>query len=252
MRIDLNSDLGESYGRYKIGRDEQVLRHITSANIACGFHAGDPLVMENTVKIALENGVSIGAHPGYPDLNGFGRRNMVMSPSELRACILYQVGVLKSMVEVYGGKLRHVKPHGSLYNMAARDYEMALVIARAVKDIDENLILVGLAGSMLVKAAKDMGIPSAGEAFADRAYDNDGFLVSRSVEGSVLRDEDVVVERVAKMIKKGKIKSFYGKEIDLIADTVCIHGDSDEALVFAKRLRSELDARGISIRSLGK
>ncbi len=251
MRIDLNSDLGESYGRYTLGMDGEVLRHITSANIACGFHAGDPLVMENTIKAAVENGVSIGAHPGFPDLNGFGRRKMFMSPQELRACILYQVGALKSMVEACGGSLNHVKPHGSMYNMAAKDYEMALVIAKAVKDIDHSLILVGLAGSMLVKAANDEGLPSAGEAFADRAYDNDGFLIPRSVDGSVIHDENVVVDRVVSMIKNGSIKSFYGKEIKLEAETICIHGDTKEALIFAERLRKELSGKGIRIQPLG-
>lgn len=252
MRIDLNCDLGESFGRYVIGHDEEILNYITSANIACGFHAGDPVVMERTVKAALEKGVSVGAHPGYPDLEGFGRRNMSLSSAELRASILYQVGALKSMVEVYGGKLRHVKPHGSLYNAAAVDYKMAMVIARAVADIDRELILVGLAGSMLIQAARDAGITPAGEAFADRAYNDDGTLVSRRVDGAVLNDKNQVVDRVIRMIREGRVESLYGATLAIEADTICLHGDNQQALVFAERLRREMVNNHIEILALGR
>lgn len=252
MRIDLNCDLGESYGRYVLGHDERILEHITSANIACGFHAGDPVVMERTVRLALEKGVSVGAHPGYPDREGFGRRPMGLSPKELRASILYQVGAMKAVTEACGGRLRHVKPHGALYNTAAGDYEMALVIAKAVADLDRNLILVGLAGSALVRAAEDAGLQSAGEAFADRAYDDEGFLVSRRVAGAVLYDKNQVVERVLSMVREGRVDSLNGKSLKIKADTLCLHGDNEQALEFAERLVRELGTHGVEIKALGR
>ena len=180
MKIDLNCDLGESFGNYKIGMDDEVIKFISSANIACGFHASDPLVMEKTVALAKENGVKVGAHPGFPDLAGFGRRNMNVSPKELKAMVVYQIGALNAFCKVSGIKMNHVKPHGAMYNMAAKDERLAFAIAEAVAHVDDSLVLVGLSGSELLKAAKIVGVKCASEVFADRAYEDDGSLVPRT------------------------------------------------------------------------
>ncbi|MDK2917856.1 MAG: 5-oxoprolinase (ATP-hydrolyzing) subunit [Candidatus Petromonas sp.] len=248
--VDLNCDLGESFGRYTLGNDERVLDYVTSVNIACGFHAGDPVVMEKTVKMALEKGVAIGAHPGYPDLMGFGRRNMDISIEEARAYIIYQVGALKSFVEAYGGKLQHVKPHGALYNTAAKNYELARALTEAVYDIDSELIFVALSNSIAVKAAKDTGLRVANEVFADRAYNKDGTLVSRKVEGSVIHDTELCKHRVQRMIKEGKVATMYGEDIDIKADSICIHGDNVKALEFAQGLRESLLKEEIKLEPL--
>lgn len=243
--IDLNSDLGESFGSYTIGNDEAVLAHITSANIACGFHASDPVIMEKTVRQALQKGVAIGAHPGYPDLMGFGRRNMSISREEARAYMIYQIGALNSFVKANGGKLQHVKPHGALYNAAAVDYSLAKALAEAVYDVDKELIFVGLAGSEMIKACKDIGLRAASEVFADRAYNPDGTLVSRRLENAMIHDTDLCISRVLRMIKEGKVTAVNGKDIEITADTVCIHGDNKMALEFAVKLREAFNQNGI-------
>lgn len=250
LRIDLNSDLGESFGSYKIGKDEDILEYVSSANIACGFHAGDPLVMEKTVREAINKGVAIGAHPGFPDIQGFGRRRMDMSYEELRACIIYQLGALKGFLDVHGEKIQHVKPHGAMYNMAAKDYEMAKVIAEAVKDVDKDIIFMGLAGSNMIKAAEDVGLKTAGEFFADRAYNYDGTLVSRREEGAVIHSTEICVERVLRAIKEGVVRSIEGEDIPVKMETICVHGDNESALEFVRNLRGELIKSGVDIISL--
>lgn len=249
-RIDLNSDLGESFGRYTLGMDDKIIPMITSANVACGFHASDPVVMEKTVAMAAEAGIRVGAHPGYPDLMGFGRRNMVVSPQEAKAYTMYQIGALKAFVEAKGMRLQHVKPHGALYNMAAKDYQLAVAICEAIKEIDANLIVMALSGGELVRAAKDMGLRVGLEVFADRAYEEDGSLVNRSKEGAMITDEDEAIARVIRMIKEGKVRAITGKDIDIQADSVCVHGDGLKALAFVEKIRAALQKEGIEICSL--
>ena len=250
MKIDLNCDLGESFGNYKIGMDEEVIKFISSANIACGFHASDPLVMAKTVALAKENGVRVGAHPGFPDLAGFGRRNMNVSPSELKAMVMYQAGALAAFCKASGIKMNHVKPHGAMYNMAAKDYKLAAAIAEGVAAFDDSLILLGLSGSELLKAAKSLGLKCANEVFADRAYEEDGTLVARTKAGSVITDENLVIERVIGMIKEHKVKAISGKEIEIIPDSICVHGDNPKALNFVKQIRERLINEGIKIEAL--
>lgn len=248
--VDLNSDIGESFGRYTIGRDSDVLRYVTSANIACGYHAGDPVVMEQTVKMAIDCGVGIGAHPGYPDLMGFGRRSMKLSMEEVRSYMIYQIGALKAFVSAHGGRLQHVKPHGALYNDAAKNPELARAIARAIYDLDKDLILMGLAGSCMISEAEEIGLRVANEVFADRAYNPDGSLVSRAIEGSVIHDTEECVSRVKSMIIHNRVQAIDGSYINLRADSICVHGDSIQALDFVKALRKSIEAEGIELRPL--
>ncbi len=250
MRIDLNCDLGESFGNYKIGMDEEVIKFISSANIACGFHASDPLVMAKTVSIAKENGVSIGAHPGYPDLAGFGRRNMNVTPQELKAMVQYQIGALNAFCKAVGVKMNHVKPHGAMYNMAAKDEKLALAIAEAISEVDDSLILLGLSGSELLKAANQVGLKYANEVFADRAYEEDGSLVARTKAGAIITNEKEVIERVVKMIKEQKVKTITGKEISICPHSICVHGDNPKALNFVKVIRQRLLQENIKIEAL--
>jgi len=252
MHIDINCDLGEGCGPDDTSADEAVMPFITSANIACGFHAGDPLTIEKSVKSAIRHGVGIGAHPGYPDREGFGRRPVRMSNDELRALILYQAGAVKGIIEAAGGKMHHVKPHGALYNAAATNYEMATIIARAVRDLDKTLTLVGLSGSELIRAARDAGLPCASEVFADRAYNDDGTLVSRNIGGAVLHDTATVIDRTVRMITEKTVLSVTGKIIPIEADTVCIHGDNEMAAEFAEILAETLKKRGIELKYYGK
>jgi len=251
MTIDINCDLGEITGSGKKGNDEAIMQYITSANIACGFHAGDPLTIMETVKSALKHGVAIGAHPGYPDKEGFGRKPMILRYDELRASIIYQVGAVKSMAESLVGRLRHVKPHGALYNSAATDFEMAMVIASAVKDIDSSLILMGLSGSQMIRAAEEIGLASVSEVFGDRAYKDDGTLVSRDLPGAVLHETNLVIDRVVRMIEEKRVVTISGKTIPIKADTICIHGDNIMALEFVKTLYSTLKKKGITLKSIG-
>lgn len=250
MKIDLNCDLGESFGNYKIGMDEEVIKFISSANIACGFHASDPLVMEKTVALAKENGVKVGAHPGFPDLAGFGRRNMNVSPKELKAMVVYQIGALNAFCKACGIKMNHVKPHGAMYNMAAKDERLAFAIAEAVAHVDDSLVLVGLSGSELLKAAKIVGVKCASEVFADRAYEDDGSLVPRRQIGAVISNEEKASDRAVQMIKFGKVKSITGKEIPISADTICIHGDTPQALHLARIMRAKFAREMIEIEAL--
>ncbi|WP_438444471.1 5-oxoprolinase subunit PxpA [Gorillibacterium sp. sgz5001074] len=247
MTVDLNSDLGESYGAYVIGRDEDLLKRVSSANIACGFHAGDPSVMRRTVRLCLEHGVAIGAHPGLPDLQGFGRREMRITPDEAYGMTLYQIGALDAIVRAEGGQLRHVKPHGALYNMAARDRRLADAIAEAVARFDTGLVLFGLSGSELLRAGQARGLATASEVFADRRYLADGTLVPRSQPEAVLHEEAEAVAQVLRMVREGTAVASDGSAVTIQADTVCLHGDSPHAAAFAVRLRSELESAGIGV-----
>lgn len=246
-KVDLNSDLGESFGRYTIGSDDRIIPLITSANIACGFHASDPVVMMKTVNMVKEAGTGAGAHPGYPDLMGFGRRNMNVSREEAKAYTLYQISALGGMCKAAGVKLSHAKPHGAMYNMAGKDYELSKAICEAIKEYDPSLIVMGLAGSQMVKAARDMGLKTAEEVFADRAYEEDGSLVARSKPGAMIEDEDEAIARVIRMIKEGKVQAITGNDIDIKADSVCVHGDGEKALLFVEKIRKALTDEGIEI-----
>jgi len=248
--IDLNSDLGESFGSYKIGNDSLVIQYVSSVNIACGFHAGDPLVMEKTVKTALENNVAVGAHPGFPDLLGFGRRNMTISPEEAKAYIIYQVGALNAFVKAFGGKMQHVKPHGALYNMAAKEYQLARAIAEGVYAVDDELILMGLSGHELIRAGEDVGLQTASEVFADRAYTAEGTLVSRNVKGALIHDKEVAARRVVEMATVGQVTTLEGTKVKIKADSVCVHGDNVEALELVKTIRKVLMESGIEVKAL--
>ncbi|MFZ7102135.1 MAG: LamB/YcsF family protein [Peptococcaceae bacterium] len=250
IRVDLNSDLGESFGVYKLGMDQEVLAVITSANIACGMHAGDPLVMTDTVKSAAANKTAIGAHPGYPDLSGFGRRNLVMSPEEIKAYVIYQIGALAAFAKVYGQEIQHVKAHGALYNMAAKDYRTAYAIAEAVKAVDPEMIFMALANSELVKAARDIGLKVAEEVFADRAYNPDGTLVARGTPGAMVHDKDQAVSRTVRMVTEGKVTAVNGEEINIKADSICVHGDNPYAIAFVKEIRNALKKAQVSIEPL--
>ena len=246
-KVDLNSDLGESFGRYTIGSDDRIIPLITSANIACGFHASDPVVMMKTVNMVKKAGTGAGAHPRYPDLMGFGRRNMNVSHEEAKAYTLYQISALGGMCKAAGVKLSHVKPHGAMYNMAGKDYELSKAICEAIKEYDPSLIVMGLAGSQMVKAARDMGLKTAEEVFADRAYEEDGSLVARSKPGAMIEDEDEAIARVVRMIKEGKVQAITGNDIDIKADSVCVHGDGEKALLFVEKIRKALTDEGIEI-----
>lgn len=250
LKIDLNCDLGESFGPWKMGNDTAILPLISSANIACGFHAGDPTIMHQTVKLALENNVAIGAHPSLPDLQGFGRRNLAITPEEAYDLIVYQVGALKGFLEAIGGKLHHVKPHGALYQMAARDKTLALSIAHAIADISKGeAIFYGLSGSYMIEAGRELGIPVASEVFADRTYQKDGNLTSRREENALIIDPSVALQQVLQMIQEKSVTTTCGETISLEADTLCIHGDGITALEFAKTIHKSLHSHHISITS---
>lgn len=246
--IDLNSDLGESFGRYTLGLDDQVIPLVSSVNVACGMHAGDPVVMRKTVKLAADAGVAVGAHPGYPDLQGFGRRDMALSPDEAYAYLLYQVGALQAFCHAQGVRVHHVKPHGQLYNRAAVDPALAEALAQAVYDADPNLVLVGLANGELISAGQKVGLRTAQEFFADRNYTDEGLLVSRKLENAVITDEDFAVARVVRAVKEGTIEAASGKTIAVQADTVCVHGDNAHALAFAGKIRAALAEAGIEVK----
>ena len=245
IRIDLNCDMGESFGSYKLGCDEEIIKYITSANVACGFHAGDPDWMQRTVRLAEEHGVAVGAHPGFPDLKGFGRRNMAISAEEARNSVVYQIGALTAFT---GDKrLQHVKSHGAMYNMAADGGELARAICQAVLDVDPRLILVALAGTPWIDVARQIGVRVAREAFADRALNPDGTLVPRSKPGSVIHDVEEVVGRGVKVVMEGKATAINGQEIEVHADTLCLHGDTPGAVEMAAALRSGLEAAGVEL-----
>jgi len=248
--IDLNCDLGESFGAYTMGCDEDVIPLITSANIACGFHAGDPVTMAKTVKLAMRAGIQMGAHPGFPDLLGFGRRDMKVTPSEAKAYVQYQVGALAAFAAEYGLKLQHVKAHGNLYNMAGRDHALAKAICEAIKGVSSDLIILALAGSEMISAAEEVGIRAASEVFADRAYEDNGSLVARNKEGAMITDENEAAARVLRMVNERKVRTISGKDIAIQADSVCVHGDNPKAIEFVRKLRSVLSEGGAEIRPL--
>lgn len=239
-KIDLNCDMGEAFGAYTIAPDAQIMPLITSANIACGWHAGDPHVMRRSVELALQHGVSIGAHPGHPDLLGFGRRQIGLSPAELKDYVIYQIGALAAFVRAAGGKLSHVKAHGAMYNQAAADAGLARAFAEAVVAFDDALVVVGLANSHLLSEAKAVGLTVASEVFADRGYLPNGALMPRHLPGAVLHDPDVVAARVLTMVKAGQVEASDGSIIELQADTICVHGDTPEALEHLQALKQAL------------
>lgn len=247
FKVDLNSDLGESFGAYTLGMDAEILKFVSSANVACGYHAGDPLVMEVTVKLAKEGSVAVGAHPGFPDLMGFGRRNMVLSPKEVKSYVKYQLGALLAFTRGQGIPLQHCKPHGALYNMAAKDKAMAMAIAEAIRDVDDQIILLGLANSEMIEAGKEAGLRVASEVFADRAYQADGTLVPRSQPGAVIHDTKEAIARTVRMVKEGKVTAITGEEVPLSVDSICVHGDNPSALAFVESIRGTLVAEGVSI-----
>jgi UPF0271 protein len=250
-KVDLNSDLGESFGAYTMGLDDEVMKHVTSANIACGWHAGDPLIMDKTVAEALKNGVSIGAHPGYPDLMAFGRRNMDITPQEARAYMLYQVGALSAFVKARGSKLQHIKLHGAFYNTACNKPELADAIVDAILEYDKNIVLMALSGSYILKRGEEKGLRVAHEVFADRAYNVDKSLVNRKLLGSMIHDEEEAITRIKRMIFEGKVTTIEGKDIDIKADSICVHGDNPYAVNFVKNIRASLESEGIKIKNIG-
>ena len=247
LSIDLNADLGESFGAYTIGADPELIPLITSVNVACGFHAGDPLVMHKTVELCAKYGVAVGAHPGFPDLAGFGRRNMAMKPEEVKAAVLYQTGALAAFCRAAGVPLRHVKLHGAMYNMAAKDPLLARAVAEAVASLGEGIALMGLSGSEMLKAAHEAGVPVLSEVFADRGYRSDGSLVPRGQPGDLIRDEEEAASRVLRMIREGVVRSVEGVDVPIRADSVCVHGDGPKALAFAGKLRQELEKAGVEV-----
>lgn len=247
FKVDLNCDMGESFGVYRMGNDEEIMKFITSTNIACGFHAGDPATMRKTVQLALENNVGIGAHPGLQDLVGFGRRNIHLSPREAYDIVIYQIGALSGFVQAQGGKMQHVKAHGALYNMAVHNADLSEAIAEAVYDINPELILFGLSGSELVKAGDKIGLRTANEVFSDRTYQPDGSLTPRSQQNALITDTDLALKQVIFMVKEQKVMSTENQPIHIKADTICIHGDGANALEFATAISNSLTSSGIQI-----
>ncbi|VDG89456.1 LamB/YcsF family protein [Lysinibacillus sphaericus] len=251
VHIDINCDLGESFGAYRLGNDEEVMKHITSANIACGFHAGDPRTMHTTIDLACRHNVAIGAHPGLPDLNGFGRREMQLTQREVYDLMVYQIGALQGFIKAEGATLHHVKPHGALYNMAAKDKKIAEAIARAVAAVSPEAILYGLSGSELVQAGKAQGLLTANEVFADRTYEPDLSLTPRTHPDAVIQDYDLVIMQVLGMVTDGVVRTGIHQETSIQADTICIHGDHERALSFAKKMFTDLSLKGVSVTKAG-
>lgn len=248
--IDLNSDIGESFGAYTLGADEEIIKHITAANVACGWHAGDPMVMANVVRLAKEAGVEIGAHPGYPDLMGFGRRKMILSFQEVKDYVTYQIGALYGFTKSFGMKLHHVAPHGAMGNQCQYDEEISRAICEAVYEFDKDLIIYYCAGAVLGDIAEDMGLRTAAEIFADRAYMDDLSLAPRSMEGSMITDEKIAIERCVRMIKEKRVISITGKELAIKGDTLCVHGDRAKAIAFVNRIREVFKQENIQLKSL--
>jgi len=251
MRIDINSDVGESFGAYSIGHDAGLMRSITSANVAAGFHAGDPSVLRQTIRAAKQHGVAVGAHPGFPDLVGFGRRELNVTATEAEDFVLYQIAAVAGVAAAEGVSLQHVKPHGALFNMAVHDANLAGAIARAVASFDKRLILFGLPGSEILKAGRAAGLRVAAEVFADRAYEADGTLASRKKPGTVIHDPDAVVTRAVRMATQKNVVALDGSVVPLEADTMCVHGDTRGSDDLAARIRAGLEKAGVEVRSLG-
>ncbi|EJR64042.1 hypothetical protein IIO_01941 [Bacillus cereus VD115] len=246
--IDLNCDLGESFGAYKMGNDDEILPFVSSINVACGFHAGDPIVMRQTVEKALKHNVAIGAHPGFPDLIGFGRRNMNVSASEVYDYVLYQIGALDGFVKAAGAKMHHVKPHGALYNMAATEPAIADAIVKAISHMDPNLLLYGLANSeAFIQAAEKYNVTFMQEVFADRTYKQDGTLTSRTEKNALITDEGEAIKQVLQMVKEGYVKAVNGEKVTVQAQTICLHGDGEKAVQFAERIYRTFELNGVSI-----
>lgn len=245
--IDLNCDMGESFGAWTMGNDAELMNYVSSVNIACGFHAGDATVMRKTVETAIEKSVAIGAHPSFPDLQGFGRREMKMSATEVFDIVLYQISALKGICEAFGAKLHHVKPHGALYNQAAKDKKIASAIAAAVKAVDKNLILYGLSGSFSIDEAKNLNLRTASEVFADRTYRIDGSLTPRSLENALIKDSETAIRQVLQMIQAKTVTAISGEQIPIKAETVCIHGDGENALEFARQINRALRENAVQI-----
>ena len=250
LKIDLNCDMGESFGRWRMGNDPALMGVVSSVNIACGFHAGDPTVMRQTVERALENKLAVGAHPSFPDLQGFGRRDMSLSPQEVFDFVLYQTGALAAITKAFGGRLHHVKPHGALYNSAAQDSAMSAAIARAVQAIDPDLILYGLSGSRLIDEAEKIDLRTASEVFADRTYQPDGSLTPRSEPNALVPTIEKSVAQVLEMIVERNVTAVTGEKVAIRAETVCIHGDGADALAIARSIRQKLSENGILIQAL--
>jgi UPF0271 protein len=245
--IDLNCDMGESFGAWRMGDDAAIMPLITSANVAAGFHAGDPTTIAETVRLAAAHGVAIGAHPSLPDLAGFGRRPMKVSAREVRDLVLYQAGAVSAFARAAGAKLHHVKPHGALYNMAAQDAALADAIAGAVMDVGDGVLLYALAGSAMIEAAQRHGVRVIGEVFADRTYQSDGTLTPRSQPGALITDERAAVDQALSMVLKGKVRSLDGIDVAVAAGTLCLHGDQPDAVAFARALRAAFGERGITV-----
>jgi UPF0271 protein len=255
MKIDMNCDMGESFGAYKLGLDEEVIKYITSANIACGYHAGDPFVMEQTISLAKNHGVSVGAHPGFPDLMGFGRRNIDATLDEIKGYVIYQIGALQAFAKAQGLKVEHVKPHGALYLMAVEDEKISEAIVEAIASLDKDLIFVALAGSkgeMMTKIGERIGLRVAYEAFPDRAYTPEGTLVSRRQPGAVIKDPDVVAQRALMMAKEGKVVAIDGTDIPFRPETLCVHGDTPGAVNLVRKIRETLMASGVEVLPLSR
>lgn len=248
--IDLNADLGESFGPWRMGADEALLQIITSANVACGFHAGDPVVMDQTVQLARRNGVAIGAHPGFRDLEGFGRRRIHgLGADELKTLIRYQVGALEAIARAHGSRVGHVKLHGALGNMASEDATIAGLFVDAVKALDAELVVVTMASTALERAATEQGHPLAREIYADRAYNDDGTLVTRGTPGAMIHDAGEAADRVLRMLDEGALTSINGNKVPVAPETVCVHGDGPEALAMAETLRHRLEQAGVAVRA---
>lgn len=249
LQIDINCDLGESFGRFKVGQDKQIMPLLTSCNIACGFHGGDPLTIQTTIELALKHNVQIGAHPSYPDLAGFGRRKMDLPLNELKSLMMYQISALKGMVEGIGGSLKHVKPHGALYNVMAVDENVARCIIEAVRLIDSTLILVGPAGRDWYDVACSMGCHVVQEVFSDRNYNDDLTLVSRNVQNAMIQTIEARVSHVKRIVLEQKVKALSNHEVPIQGKTICIHGDHELAIDTAKQLRTILESNGVIIQS---
>ena len=245
--IDINCDMGESYGRYQLGNDEKMMSYISSCNIACGFHGGDPLVINRTIEAALSHGVAIGAHPSYPDLQGFGRRSMKVPIEELKAILTYQISALKGMTQLQGGRLYHIKPHGALYNDIAKDHALSQMMIDIVNAFGEGIQLVGLANSVTAQLCQEQQIPFKGEFFADRQYENNGQLVSRSKADAVLKDPQAMAKRVLHYCQTGTVLSISGESMTLSAETICLHGDHDTAVENAQHIALVLKNAAITI-----
>lgn len=248
--VDLNCDMGESFGAWKMGRDAELMDYVSSVNIACGFHAGDASTMRKTVSTAIEKGMAIGAHPGYPDLQGFGRRPMTMSPEEIYDIVLYQVSAMKGICESMGARLNHVKPHGALYNQAAKDAALAIAIAKAVRSLDPGLVLYGLSGGLSISEAENIGLKTASEVFADRSYQADGSLTPRTRDDALIRDPATAASRVKRMVCEQNVSATSGETVILRSETVCIHGDGEHALEFAREIYRYLTENDVQIASI--